>query len=313
MNVGLDVMGGDLAPISTIEGALLALNKLGDSDQIVLIGDETIIRKYIVERNGDIEKFKIVHTSEVIKMDEHPLKAFKTKLNSSINVGFRLLKEKKIDAFSSAGNSGAILVGSIYSLATVPGIIRPCIAAVLPKINGGKTIILDVGINTDPKPDVLYQFGILGSVYGKYVFDIKEPKVGLLNIGEEEEKGNLLAQATFKLMKDSSDFNFIGNIEGRDILSDQADIIVCDGFTGNVVIKLVESIQQYMSKQGLKSHVVDELNYENVGGIPVLGINSSVIVGHGIANAIAIKNMILNSIEIYKADLPKRISMGLKI
>ncbi len=312
MNVGLDVMGGDFAPTSTIEGAILARKELPVSDQIVLIGDQSVIQKQLAERNENPDQFKIIHASEVIEMGEHPLKAYKTKLDSSINVGFRLLKEKRIDTFSSAGNSGAILIGSIYSLSTVPGIIRPCIAAILPKINGGKTIVLDVGINTDPKPDVLYQFAILGSVYGKYIYNIKNPKVGLLNIGEEEKKGNLLSQTAYRLMKDSKDFNFIGNVEGRDFLSDKADVIVCDGFTGNVVIKLVESMQGYMSKQGLEGHVVEGLNYENLGGTPVLGIDSSVVVGHGIASALAIKNMLLLTKEIHKANLSEKIFNGFK-
>jgi len=312
MNLGLDVMGGDYAPKSTIEGALLARKELPTSDQIVLIGDEVVIRQQLSERNESPDQFQIIHASDVIKMGEHPLKAFKTKPNSSINIGFRLLKEKKIDTFSSAGNSGAILIGSIYSLRMIPGIIRPCIAAVLPKINGGITILLDVGINPDPKADVLYQFAILGSVYGKYVYGIDNPKVGLLNIGEEEEKGNLLSQTAFQLMKDSTDFNFIGNVEGRDIFSDKADVIVCDGFTGNVVIKLVESMQAFMSSHGMQNHVIDGLNYENAGGTPVLGIDSSVMVGHGISSALAIKNLILLSKEIQKANLSEKIFNGVK-
>lgn len=312
MNLGLDVMGGDFAPVSTIDGALLALKELPASDQIVLIGDQVVIHQQLSERNESPDQFQIIHSSEVIKMGEHPLKAFKTKLDSSINVGFRLLKENRIDTFSSAGNSGAILIGSIYSLRMVPGIIRPCIAAILPKINGGITIVLDVGINPDPKPDVLYQFAILGSVYGKYVYGIDNPKVGLLNIGEEEEKGNLLSQTAFQLMKDSTDFNFIGNVEGRDLLSDKADVIVCDGFTGNVVIKLVESMQAFMSNEGMKNHVVDGLDFENAGGTPVLGIDSSVMVGHGISSALAIKNLVLLSKEIQKANLSEKIFNGVK-
>lgn len=312
MILGLDIMGGDYAPNSTIDGALLALKELPSSDQIVLIGDEAVIHQQLSERNEDPDQFKIIHASDIIEMGEHPLKAFKTKPNSSINIGFRLLKEKKIDTFSSAGNSGAILIGSIYSLRMIPGIIRPCIAAVLPKINGGINIVLDVGINPDPKPDVLYQFAILGSVYGKHVYGIDNPKVGLLNIGEEEEKGNLLSQNAFQLMKDSTDFNFIGNVEGRDILSDKADVIVCDGFTGNVVIKLVESMQQFMSSQGMDNHVVDGLNFENAGGTPVLGIDSSVMVGHGISSALAIKNLVLLSKEIQKVDLSDKIFNGVK-
>ncbi len=312
MNVGLDVMGGDFAPASTIDGAILALKELQASDRIVLIGDETAILNHLAERNQNPDQFEIVHTSEVIQMWEHPLRAFKTKVDSSINVGFRLLRENKIDTFSSAGNSGAILIGSIYGLRIIPGIIRPSIAAILPKMNGGKTIFLDVGINPDTKPDVLYQFGILGSVYSQYIYNTKNPRVGLLNIGEEEEKGNLLSQKAYQLMKGSNDFNFIGNVEGRDILLDKADIIVCDGFTGNVVVKLFEAMQEFMSEQGLSNHIVDGLNYDNLGGVPVLGIDATVLVGHGNSNPIAIKNMILLSKEIHKANLSEKILNGLK-
>ncbi len=313
MKVGIDVMGGDFAPKSTIEGAILAQKEIGTSDHIVLVGDETIIREELSKRNESASDYEIVHASEVISMGEHPLKAFKTKTDSSINNGFRLLKEGRIDAFSSAGNSGAILIGSIYSLEAVPGIIRPCIAAILPKENGGITILLDVGTNPDPKPDVMYQFAILGSIYGKFVHGIKNPKVGLLNIGEEEEKGNLLSQSAFQMMKGSNDFNFIGNVEGRDLLNDKADIIVCDGFTGNVVLKQIEAMYQLMISKGLHNdNFIKRFNYEIYGGTPVLGINSSVVVGHGISSALAIKNMILLSKEIKKAGLSQKIYGALK-
>jgi glycerol-3-phosphate acyltransferase PlsX len=312
MKIGIDVMGGDYAPKSTIEGAISARQELPNSDKIVLIGDESIIHSQLSQCNEDSNHYDIIHASEVIDMAEHPLKAFKTKSKSSINIGFRMLKEEQIDAFSSAGNSGAILIGSIYSLSTISGIIRPCIAGILPKENGGISIFLDVGINPDPKPDVMYQFAILGSIYGKFVHGIDNPKVGLLNIGEEEEKGNLLSQTAYQLMKGSKDFNFIGNIEGRDFLNDKADIVVCDGFTGNVVLKQMESMYQFMTKRGLNDDFVKRFNYEIYGGTPVLGINSSVVVGHGISSALAVKNMILLSKEIKNVELSQKIFFALK-
>lgn len=312
MRIGLDVMGGDYAPKSTIQGAMLAQDELATSDRLVLIGDKDLILSTLTKENANPENFDIVHSSEVITMGEHPLQAFKKKPDSSISVGFNLLNSDQIDTFSSAGNSGAILIGSIYKLNAIPGIIRPCIAAILPKENGGISILLDVGANPDPKPDVLYQFAVLGSLYGEYVHGIVKPRVGLLNIGEEEEKGNLLSQTAYQMMKGSNDFNFIGNVEGRDFLNDKADIIVCDGFTGNVVLKQMETMYKFMIKRGLNDDYVKRFNYENYGGTPVLGVSSSVVVGHGISSAKAIKNMILLSKDIHKANLSDRILKALK-
>ncbi len=312
MKIGLDVMGGDFAPKATIAGAILALKELAASDRIVLIGDKKIILNSLKKEKFNPSNFDIVHASEKIGMGEHPLKAYAKKKDSSITVGFRMLKENKIGSFSSAGNSGAMIVGSIYSTNVIPGIIRPCTSAILPKENGGITILLDVGTNPDPKPDVMYQFAILGSIYAQHVHGIENPKVGLLNIGEEEEKGNLLSQAAFQIMKDSKVFNFIGNIEGRDFLKDKADVIVCDGFSGNVVLKQIESMYRFMTKRGLTDDYTNRLNYENYGGTPILGINSSVVVGHGISSALAIKNMILLSKEIHEAGLSQKIQKVLR-
>ncbi len=311
MRIGLDVMGGDYAPEATIAGAIMANKELGTSDQIVLIGDEKTIYAQLKKVNANPEEFEIIHAAQSISMGEHPLKAFKTKPDSSINIGFRLLKNKEIDAFSGAGNSGAMVVGATYSLKPIPGVIRPCGAAILPKQNGGITILLDIGTNPDPKPDVMYQFGILGSIYAEFVHDIKNPKVGLLNIGEEEEKGNLLTQSAHQLMKGTGDFNFIGNVEGRDLLNDKADVIVCDGFTGNVVLKQMESMYRVLIKRGLLDDYIQRFNYENTGGSPVLGINASVVVGHGISSPTAIKNMLLLSKEISYADLFEKIAQTL--
>jgi phosphate acyltransferase len=245
-------------------------------------------------------------------MAEHPFKAFKNKPDSSIGIGFSMLKKGKIDSFCSAGNSGALLVGSMYTVNTVEGIIRPCTSAIVPKQNGGITVLLDIGTNPDPKPDVLYQFAILGSIYASEVLNIKNPKVGLLNIGEEEEKGNLLMQSTYQTMKGTNEFNFIGNVEGRDLLNDKADVIVCDGFTGNVVLKQIESMHRFMVDRGITDEVLDRMNYENYGGTPILGINAPVVLGHGISTPLAIKNMLLLSKDIYKAKLSEKISNALK-
>ena len=241
MRIGLDVMGGDFAPDSPIKGVIQALEEISSEASFVLIGDEKIIEDALRKEGVSKEKFQIVHAPDVIGMNEHPAKTFSKKPKSSISIGFHLLKEGGIDAFASTGNTGAMLVGSMFTVRAISGITRPCITSVLPKSSGGVNIILDVGTNADCKPDVLYQFGILGSIFAEQVYNIKAPKVGLLNIGEEEEKGNMLTQSTHELMKNTSDFNFIGNVEGRDIFSDKVDVIVCDGFTGNVVLKEAEA------------------------------------------------------------------------
>lgn len=312
MRLGLDVMGGDFAPKATIQGACLALKEIPSDDQIVLIGPEDVIQEELKQAGVDPGLFIIVHAPEVIGMGEHPTKAIVQKPNSSISLGFQMLKAGKIDAFSSAGNSGAMVVGSMYTVGTIPGILRPCTSAVVPKENGQVSILLDVGTITDTKPDVMYQFGILGSIYAENIFKIPNPRVALLNLGTEEEKGNLLCQSSYALMKGSKDFNFTGNIEGRHILKDKADVIVCDGYTGNVVLKLMESVYRILVKRGLNDDYIDTMNYENFGGTPLLGVNSSVIVGHGISNNIAIKNMIFLSKEVIKAELSTKIGKALQ-
>jgi phosphate acyltransferase len=304
MKIGFDIMGGDFAPKNAIQGALLAQKELGTEDTIVLIGDEVQAKSLISEYKGDAEAFEFIHTTEVIGMGEHAAKAFTQKQNSSIAVGFKLLRENHIDVFASAGNTGSMLVGSMFTIKAIPGVIRPCITSILPKENGGMGLILDVGSNADCKPDVLYQFGVLGAIYAERVYNIKNPKVALLNIGEEAEKGNLVAQAAYNLMKDSKDFDFIGNVEGRDLFNDAADVIVCEGFVGNVVLKEAEAFYFLLKKRGLLDDYFKRFNYENYGGTAILGANGNVIIGHGISNDIAFKNMLLHSKDVVKANLP---------
>jgi glycerol-3-phosphate acyltransferase PlsX len=311
MRIGIDIMGGDFAPQTTTEGAILAQQELSNVE-LVLIGDEFKISSILEDKGADKSKFSIVHTTEIIGMGEHPIKAFKQKPKSSIGIGFHLLSSGDIQGFTGAGNTGAMMIGSMYSVKSIPGIIRPCITSVLPKENGGVNIILDVGVNADCKPDVLYQFGVVGSVYAQNVFGINNPRVGLLNIGEESEKGNLLSQATNSLMSDSKDFNFTGNIEGRDLFDDKCDVIVCDGFTGNVVLKEAEAFYYLMKKRGMLDDYFSRFNYEIYGGSPILGINSNVVVGHGISNDQAIKNMIKLTAECVEADLSKKIKEAFK-
>jgi len=311
MRIGLDVMGGDFAPVAAIDGAILAAKELSNEDKIVLIGQESAIRSLLHERGCDAALFEIVHAPEIIEMGEHPTRALAKKPDASISVGFHMLKHKKIDAFASAGNSGAMLVGSIFSVNTIQGIVRPCTSAIIPQEDGGYSLLVDIGTNPDAKPDVFYQFGLIGSIYVKNVYHVENPRVALLNIGHEEEKGNLTTQSAYSLMKDSKDFNFLGNIEGRDILHNKADVIVCDGFTGNIILKLIESFYDLMEKRNLVDGYIRRFNYENYGGTPILGINGAVVMGHGISNDVAIKNMVLLGRDVFKAKIASKIKHAL--
>jgi phosphate acyltransferase len=310
MKIGIDILGGDFAPEAPLEGVILAHKELPSPVRIVLIGDEEQIRSGLASMGFDATQVDIVHATDVIGMGEHPVRAFSQKPNSTIAAGFRLMKEGKLDAFSSCGNSGAMLVGAMYTIKSIAGIIRPCITTAFPKESGGFNLLLDVGTNADCKPDVLYQFAILGKLYAKHVFGISDPKVGLLNIGEEPEKGNLVAQATYTMMNDSRDFNFVGNVEGRHIFSDVADVIVCEGFTGNVVLKFAEAFYSKIKKRGIDDDYFNRFNYELYGGTPILGVNGNVIIGHGISSPVAIKNMLMLSKNIVEADLPEKIKLA---
>lgn len=308
MKIGVDIMGGDFAPVVTSIGAVLAKNEIKDAAEIVLFGDKTLITKHVKDAGGNINDFIIHHCTDVIGMGEHPAKAFQQKPNSSIALGFKLLSVGEIDGFASAGSTGAMLVGAMYTVKSIPGIIRPTIAAAYPRQSGKYMILADVGLNVDCKPDVLYQYAILSSIYAQNVFGIKNPKVGLMNIGEEEEKGNLATRTTHELMKDSKDFNFVGNIEGNDVFSeDKCDVIIADGFTGNIILKNIESFYTLLKKRNIEDDYIKKLNFEDYGGTPVLGINSNVMIGHGISNEFAIKNMIHHTKSIIESGMVEKI------
>jgi len=308
MRIGIDIMGGDFAPEATVLGAILAQKEMSSQDRIVLIGDQEQILFILNRENVAPENFDIVHASQVIDMHDHPAKAFTKKPDSSITIGFHLLAKGEIDGFASAGNTGAMMVGAMYTVKVIPGVIRPVITASIPKPDGSYSIILDVGLNPDTKPDVLYQYGILGSLYAENVYNLKNPKVGLMNIGSEEEKGNLVTKSAHELMKDSSDFNFIGNVEANELFNEnKADVIVCDGFVGNVILKEAEAFYTLYRKRKLKDEFFDRFNFENYGGTPILGVNKNIVIGHGISNDKAIKNMILHTEEVVKANLSEKI------
>jgi glycerol-3-phosphate acyltransferase PlsX len=303
MRIGFDIMGGDFAPLEAIKGAILAQKELTSDIRIVLFGDESTARKLLTENGANELDFDFVHTTEVIEMGEHPTKAISQKRNSSIAVGFSQLAAKQIDSFVSAGNTGAMLVGAMFSVKPIEGVIRPCITATVPKPNGKTGLLLDVGVNADCKPDVLYQFAVLGSLMMKHVLKVESPRVGLMSIGEEKEKGNLVTIAAHQLLDTGGPFNFIGNVEGRDLLTDKSDVIVCEGFVGNIILKAYEAFYYVVKKRGSTDEYLDRFNYENYGGTPILGVNAPVIIGHGISNAKAFKNMIFTAKEVSDSGL----------
>jgi len=311
MKIGLDIMGGDFAPKAAVLGAIEAQKALSADQKLVLFGDKNQALPFLTEAGIDPDIFEFVHTTEMIGMGEHGTKSVLQKPNSSISLGFQYLKEGKIDSFSSAGNTGAMLVGAIFSVKPVPGVIRPAVATNVPKLKSGFGIMLDVGANADCKPEVLAQFGMLGSLYAEHVYHILNPKVGLMNLGEEEEKGNVLTQSTFPLLQ-KSDINFIGNIEGRDLFNEKADVIVCDGFTGNVMLKLAETFYILTLKKGFKDEFFDRFNYEQYGGSPILGVNAPVLIGHGISSPEAIKNMVLLSRTMIESQFVDKIKEAFK-
>jgi len=281
MRIGVDIMGGDFAPQTTVLGSFLARDQIPEDVELVLIGDrESIIQ--ISEDNGfDVNTVSIVHASESILMSDHPYKAFTTKTESSIVKGFKMLRAGEIDAFCSAGNTGAMLIGASKVITPIPGIIRPAITAIMPNLTGTPNVLLDVGINPDSRPDVLYQYGILGSIYSRVLF--------------------------------SKDFNFVGNIEGNEFFNNlKTEVLVCDGFVGNIILKQAEGFYHLVKDRGIKDDYFEEFNFENFGGTPVLGINKPVIVGHGISNSVAIKNMILNSWTVCKSNLINNIKAALE-
>jgi len=301
MHIGIDMMGGDYAPQEAVKGVLQFLQSSDPSVDLTLIGDEQQVKPLL---SGSLDRLRLVHAPELIGMQEHATKALKEKPDSSIARGFKLLAGGEIDAFISAGNTGAMMVGTFYNIKSIEGVLRPTISTIMPKLEGGYGIVLDVGLNADCKPENLAQFAVLGSLYAQHILGIDQPKVGLVNIGEEEGKGNLLSQAAYPLLKASTQINFIGNIEGRDIFRSKADVMVCEGFTGNVILKLAESIYDIAQYRNLgEDEYLRRFHYENYGGTPILGVSKPVIIGHGISGAAAFRNMILLAQKMIETNL----------
>lgn len=304
MRIGLDIMGGDFAPEEAVKGVAQYFSEHPDNAaHLFLFGDPEKAAAYLPLIATYTDKYTLVPASQVIGMHEHPTKALKEKPHSSIAIGFGWLQAGKVDAFLSAGNTGAMMVGAMYSIKAIEGILRPTIASPMPRTDGTYNLLLDVGANADCKPEHLVQFAELGSLYVQRVWGVSEPRVALLNLGEEEGKGNLLAQATYPLLKANQNIRFIGNVEGRDLFSDKAHVIVCEGFVGNVMLKMAESIHNIFVQRGVQDEFLTHLNYEIYGGTPILGVNAPVIIGHGISPALAFKSMIEEAGRIISADI----------
>lgn len=306
IRIGLDVMGGDYAPDSPLEGVKLALQNQPEQFEVHLLGSKDVLEN--LDKNDFPEnRVKTCVTTEVIEMGESPTKAIMKKPDSSISVGFKLLKKGDIDVFISAGNTGAVLVGSMYSVKATEGIIRPAIATYVPNLKGGYSIMLDVGANPDVKPDVLHQFAILGSLYAKHVLQIDEPRVGLLNIGTEPEKGNLVAQSAYSILSDSNKVSFVGNLEGYDVFTGEADVLVCDGFVGNILLKTAESLYKIFGSKLGDDPYISKFDYQNYGATPILGINKPVLIGHGVSTPKAFAAMINQAVDIVESGLVEKV------
>ena len=307
IKIGIDVFGGDNAPEAVVEGAIAAQGVLGADCRIVLLGDRGSIMEQLSQRGCCAELFDIVHAPERIEMGDHPAESFRTKRNSSIVVGFNMLAKGEIDGFASAGSTGAMMVGSMMVAKPLAGVLRPTIAISIPTVKGSKVTILDIGINVDCRPEVLEQYAVIGSVYASEVIGQASPRVALLNIGEESSKGNAQAKAAYQLMSQAAEqgrYNFVGNVEPSHIFTgDVADVVVCDGFVGNTVLKLTEGLYAINAQQGAVTPFWQGLNYEQAGGTPVLGVGAVVTIGHGKSTPEAIKNMILKTKHSVEIDI----------
>ncbi len=322
--IAVDAMGGDFAPHNAVVGAINAYDE-NKQFELFLVGREKEIQVVINSENLQFNNENIIHTNEVIEMGDSPSTSLKSKQNSSIVVGAKLVNEKKAHAFLSAGNTGAMVMSSVLNTGRIKGVSRPTLTAPFPNEKNGYTFISDVGAFVDSKPQHLMEFAILSSIFIEEIYGIKNPKVGLLNVGEEASKGYQLTSEATKLLS-GSHLNFIGNIEGKDIFKGTADLVICDGFIGNILLKFAESIIPFLKSKfkdyadkgffnklriGIARTPLREslsgANYELQGGLPLLGINGISIVGHGSSTALAIKNMVLRANEMHKKNLIKKI------
>jgi len=322
ITIALDTMGADFSPQNEVSGAVQVIKETGGGFHILLVGQKEKIEKELQKHSGfPKEAIEILDASEVITMGDEPVQALRQKRQSSIVVALEALKNNKADAFISAGNTGAVMSGATLELGRIPGVSRPMIGSQFPRSSGGFTIVFDVGATVDAKPHWMKEYGIMGSIYAKTIFGLENPSVALLSVGEEKTKGNELVLESAKLLE-QTDLNFVGNVEGRDILNGKVDIILCDGFTGNILLKLAESflpalrmrIKKYseggivnklkaaITASVLRSSLKD-FDYQEYGGVPLLGVNGVVIIGHGSSSPRAFRTMLLRAEELVKKDL----------
>ncbi|MBP9192350.1 MAG: phosphate acyltransferase PlsX [Ignavibacteria bacterium] len=330
MKIAVDAMGSDEAPLNDVSGAVIAAELKPDVLEIILVGKEKLISEELQKHKVKLKNISIVNAGEVVTMEDSPTESLKTKPDSSISVGINLVKEKKADAFISAGNTGAVMTASILKLGRIEGVGRPTIGSIFPS-DVGKTMVFDVGASVDCKAKHLLEYAIMGNIYMKNIYNVSNPRIGLLSVGEEKTKGDSLTLETYELLEKSG-LNFIGNVEGRDILRGKAEVIVCDGFVGNVILKFAEGVLDVIkgkfkayAAQGffkklwigmmygtLKNVVLKDFDYQEYGGVPLLGINGITIIGHGKSSPIAIKNMILKAEEMVVKDVNGKIRNSIK-
>lgn len=328
MRIVIDGMGGDNAPKSNVEGVVNAIKEYGVD--LIITGDKDILEKEFSKYDFDRNKLEIVHTTEIIENEDKPVKAIRSKKDSSMVVALRLVKEGKADAIVSAGSTGALLAGGLFVVGRIKGIDRPCLCPAIPNVNKGMTIIADGGANADCKPRNLVDFAAMSNIYAKKVLGLNNPKIGLANIGSEEGKGNDLVKKAYEELK-NIDINFIGNVEARDVINDCTDIIVCDGFTGNILLKSAEgvamSVMNLIKETLLNSTkgkigamlIKDDMkklksymDYSEYGGAPLLGVNGGVIKAHGSSNSTAIKNAINQGIKFANGNVVEDIKEFIK-
>jgi len=324
VNVAVDAMGGDNAPSEVVKGAVWAINE-SDRVKVFLLGDETAVQKELEKHTYNSEQVEIVPTTEVIEMAEPPVNAIRKKKDSSIVRGMGMVKEGACDAFVSAGSTGAVLVGGQVLVGRIKGVERPPLAPLIPTAKGA-SLLIDCGANVDARPSHLVQFAKMGSVYMEHVVGVKNPTVGIVNIGAEEEKGNSLVKETFPLLKNCPEINFVGSVEARDIPKGAVDVIVCEAFTGNVILKTYEGVGATLLsavKEGMMTSLrskigallvkpalkqtLKKFDVEQYGGAPLLGLNGLVVKTHGSSKAVEVKNSVLQCIAFKEQDINGKI------
>jgi glycerol-3-phosphate acyltransferase PlsX len=329
ITIAVDAMGGDHAPRPEVEGSVLAAQEYGV--RVLLVGQPNVLRPELGRFSRATEQVDIIPAAQVITMEDHPAQAFRRKKDSSVHVGTKLVTDGRADAFVSAGNTGAVMTTAKFIMGTLPSVDRVALTAPFPNAKGNVSVLLDVGANVDSKPEHLLQFAVMGEIYYRVIFGARRPRVGLLSIGEEEIKGNELTREVFDLLKDSP-VNFVGNVEGGDLFSGKVDVIVCDGFVGNIALKICEGLAKevvkflrktykgslasqlgYLLSRGAFKGIKRTMDYSEYGGAPLLGVRGVCVITHGKSNANGIKNAIRVAAGLARARLNEKIEQELSL